>query len=390
MKNRRERLKQLALEHLTPAEAHELRLLSTAVLDAHAPQAVWLLHQRGVPIPAALGIGSSAKAFPVSVYGTIADPGTAQLFFRHGFRDTGFALKKYYDNGEWGLRCGMSLSYITWLHDHGVDALTFPIVTLPSGRGIFTAHTTFYSIGLAIDKVGCETMFADSFQIQWVRAALLRPDLKDDCQCACSAESCTPLKQLLRGLCHSGSWKFLELGYNRDHDVLERFLAFLELFDAHLDMRHHLAFLRFLTFQALEIPHTCCTLAPQYHRFSVEESQEMQSEHADELELLEELSRELETDMINKLQNPDREFGIIRSFWEDIWFLRMAAVRQQLDGDDLPVDQKQEAEKIGIVWDQVGEPAPPAPPVTEGLNPYHRETLDYWVYELERIEAECQ
>ena len=156
-------------------------------------------------------------------------------------------------------------------------------------------------------------------------------------------------------------------------------------FGDNLEVRHHTAMLRYLTFTALDIPHTCCE--PYYRRGSSkrsrQEAAEVEDEHAYELALLEELLREFEGEIVTAFQDPRQKIGGLVFFWERIWLSRMQGVLLRLKGSDLGMDERRGAEEIGVVWDRHQPPKEPD-------NPYERHTLDHWMLELEKIEAECQ
>jgi hypothetical protein len=373
LKDRRDRLKKLATDTLSTAEAQQLGLFGEAVLDFHTPQVVRLLQQRGVRIPEAL---EATESLP-SVYEGLRDPSDAEFFFRLGFRDTGLWLKKYNDKG-WGLPM-LPLPYIEWLDSHGVDALVVSIATFGNGNRLFTAHSTFHAIGRQMHSIGRGLDRTSPEWVQGLHNALLRPDLADGCRCRCSTESCTPLIYLIKGIyTHFSTWNYW--------DIIPRpFCLFLELFGGHLEIQHHRASLRFLTFSALGIQHTCCDPLRRY-RHSVDDPEEIEAEHAYELELLETLLEEFESEVIGILQDPDRGLDDLVDFWERTWLGRVLELQQHLDRNDVSDDERQRGEEIGVVWDQ---PSPPEPP-KRSSNPFDKKTLDHWVFELEKIEAECQ
>jgi hypothetical protein len=190
------------------------------------------------------------------------------------------------------------------------------------------------------------------------------------------------LTYFLKGIFHQRG--FLTFRWKRG---ILPFLAFIQLFGDFLEVRHHIASLRFLTFTALGIPHTCCDFSfwKQY-RCPAEDPEEIENEHAYELERLEQLLDEFESEVIEILQDPGRGLDDLKDFWTGTWCDRVREVRADLDRDHLSDAERKRAEEIGVVWDR---PPPPAPP-TRSLNPFGRNTLDYWVYELDKIEAECQ
>ena len=84
LKDRRQRLKKIALDNLPDVEVERLGLGGEAVLDASATQVVQLLEQRGVQIPSALIVGGPGKRVGKnvrSIYETINDLSVADIFY---------------------------------------------------------------------------------------------------------------------------------------------------------------------------------------------------------------------------------------------------------------------------------------------------------------------
>ncbi|KAH6838338.1 hypothetical protein B0I37DRAFT_316861 [Chaetomium sp. MPI-CAGE-AT-0009] len=381
LKNRRDRLKELAMANLCAEEKERLGIFGEAVLDFHAPEVVRLLQQRGVRIPEALDIGLSAIQFesPPSAYELLTDPSDAELFFQHGFRDTAIWLKEHVGNYWW--LPPLPLAYIEWLDTRGADALFVRIGSFGNGSHLFTAHSTFYNIARHLGYNLNDEL--DGVSREWVRGlhiALLRPDFADDCRCRCSTKSCTPLTYFLKGM-----FRYLEIRFNSEFGI-KPFLLFLGLFGNHLEVQHHTASLRFLTFVALGIPHTCCNINFGRYRCPPSDPEEIENEHAYELELLEWLLEEFESELIGILQDPGCGLDDLEDFWTGTWSNRVIEVRVHLDGSALSDAERERAEAIGVVWDQTSPPEPTR------LNPFDQRTqaLDHWINELEKIEAECQ
>ena len=272
----------------------------------------------------------------------------------------------------------LPMDYIEWLDNHGFDALSLRIRSFENGKGFFTAHLTLCRLGSLLHEPS--TTISPEWA-QKLQIALLSPGLADNCQCRCSTNSCTPLTFLLKGIItESHLWKisnlFLELRF---------FPAFLDIFGTRLDLRHHLASLRFLTFEALDIPHTCCGLF-LHDDYSAENVEEIQNEHEYELELLEELLEELEVQMLESLQNSDRGLDGLKEFWERTWIGRVIETRQHLDGSHLSGTERQQAEDIGVVWNKASFPTLSEASSENGDGPA---SLEFWVKRLEEIEAQC-
>jgi hypothetical protein len=396
MKDRRDRLKKLALDNLGTAEAELLKLSNGTVLDFHAPVAEQLLLQRSVHVPEALHVLQRLppgrqhwieviQRRQLSVYHEVDDPFIADLFFHNGFHDTSSWLKTEEGNSSL-LYC--PFAYIEWLDRHGVDALYRPMCRLENNRGIFSAHYTFYAIGRSLDRQvrfcppGVSPEWVQRFQV-----AFHRPELADNCRCKCSTESCTPLIWMLRGMVPSLPSLLRDDEWDHVDYVADCFGDFLKLFGAHLGMQHHLASLRWLTFAALGIPHTCCKVRRLgYHPYPKNEVEELEEEYADELALLEELLEEFEREVADIFGDPGKGLPDLLVFWRKAWASRIREERWRRSGDALSEGERRKGEDIGVVW---GGPQPAVEERSKESNPYPPSELLYWFYELEKIGAEC-
>lgn len=429
MKNRRERLKQLVLNKLPAKEIALLNLAPDRVLDSLAAQVIELLQDHGVQIPDALAVAVDPR--PSSVYEALEDPHNAGLFYRLGFRDTESWTKA--DAPELDtvrVFPGKDLEYLQWLATH--DAFSSQLKSFKLARDTFTVNYIFWRLG---NDLGCwsgswifkpmhpagsharsESSPLDG-RIAWVHqlnSAVLPARISDNCRCKCSLGGCTPLTSLLKGVPNLNDYAFGDRprliqndnfaentgrpgarvpedgNFSEDDPLLTvpaRLTEYFELFGADLEVKHHMAALRYVTFTALGIPHTCCDPdsweSPRAR--TPEEVAELEGDHAYELDLLDELLEELEGQVMAVLQDPKQGVeGVIR-FWNKTWVTRMSEVLNRLESDDLADDEKRGAEDIGVVWDR-----PKPPEVSEGPeNPYDEESPEYWMYELEKIKAEC-
>lgn len=266
VRNRRERLKRLALTTLASTEAECLGLSGDGVLDAHAVRAIQLLERRDIRVPDALHVFCPTPAAlrrrpwfsPLrSVYAVLTEPADADLFFRLGFRDVNICWEDY---GATSYLANSRLQYWVWLGKHGADILARQLKSFEPGSGrILTAHFIFWSIGKQIatgftrHDAGFMQPTISSLAERAKSTGVL--DTAGICQCECSPGGCTPLVYLLKailGLPVRGR----PLG---PHVWAEAFGRYLECAGHVLEPRHHAVALRFLTFQALQMRHTCCT-----------------------------------------------------------------------------------------------------------------------------------
>ncbi|CAH0017327.1 unnamed protein product [Clonostachys rhizophaga] len=404
MKARRDRLKRLAIDNLSTAELEQLDLSAEHVLDSLAPRAIQLLQNRGVSIPEALEIG------PLPVYRNLKNFQYAELFFRIGFHDT----DAWIDVEKASLESippqldsfsTQGPSYLLWLGAHGATSCQFK--SFDSPKNIFTALFLFFGIGPKIKKV-----FSSSWNLplgalplslearkDWFRtvnSAVLSADIHDECRCLCSPAGCTPITSLLKSAVEPASWKynFGNSGGAIVEEITQRpsisgmissFIHYLEDFWVHFEVRHYTEALRYLTFEILGIPHCCCQATAPV----CDSPDEIEDKHGYELALLEELMHEFGGKLTNVLQHPSLSIDHIIKFWTHTFVDRMVEVLDKLEGDNLTVDEKREAEEIGVVWKALG-PEPPEPPTPEILdNPYDKSTIDHWMYEVYKIEAAC-
>lgn len=287
-----------------------------------------------------------------------------------------------------GLEDLKDLSYLHWLVKHG--SISRQLESFKSEKGILMIHYIFLGIGgyvLSLDRRATSPFTAESCGVfppanckAWIHelnTAVLPAHDTDACHCKCSAVGCTPLTSLLKGMVWYG-WNMGDL-----LQLITPFTFYLKYFCDDLDVGHHTAALQYLTYTVLNIPHSCC----QPYRLSegrafYEKVEEIQDEYAYELALLEELLGEFESELVAILQNPEQGLVDLIDFWERTWVGRMTEVLERIEGSDLTDDERRGAEEIGVVWDKMG-PEPP-PEVEEDWT-----KLDYWMSELERIEAEC-
>lgn len=405
MKNRRDRLKMLALDNLPATEVEQLGLVFDRVLDSRASQVVHILQDCGVCIPGALSVTRTKE---LSVYHALCEPQDAELFFRVGFQDTDswHNCKNHAANLNDPPRMRQDLAYLHWLTKHG--AMSCQLKSFNPAMSISTANYFYWTLGqdLLVDRFirPNDEVFSRAARIAWVHelnAMVLSNNIADTCDCRCSGKGCTPFTSLFKGMpqFRRGSF-FFEIGVAKNSaakkteappTVIRHFTLFLKYFGSDLKVRHHTAALRYLTYTALGIPHTCCI---PYYKPSPESNQnaeELENEHAYELELLEKLICDFERQITAIFHDSDQGVLDLIDFWERTWTRRMWEILDCLEGDDLGDQERRKAEEIGVVWD---EPRPETPKMVSSPkvveNPYENNTLDHWMHELEKIEAECQ
>ncbi|KAF4449366.1 Ankyrin repeat-containing domain protein [Fusarium austroafricanum] len=402
--------------NLPITEVRRLGLDSENVLDSRALEVTKVLHDSGIPIPAALDVAEH-KFLPV--YRAIHYTSDAELFFRVGFRDTDSWCNTVLAELESYPSLEKSLQYLHWLSQHGGISYQF---SLASDKDIYTANLIFWKIGHTLKyyqpekcwrydqpyystngKSPLPPLLGD--HIAWIHelyTELLSTDLADTCRCRCSPGGCTPLTSFLKGITEYLAYVF-KPGHSPEHSVIEDenlllqliagFIPYIDNFSCYFKIKDHIAALQYLTYTALGIQHSCCGngsdsyMAEWGSSLSEDNSSDvdngLKDEQAYQLSLLEGLLPEFEGQIIEIVQDPNQGVADLITFWQQTWVGRMSEVLGSLEGSDLTVDERRSAEEIGVVWG----PVRPEPPKIIG-NPYERSTLDYWIYEINKIEAE--
>ena len=295
LKDRRQRLKEFALDSQLPdIMVERLRLRSEVVLDAAAPIVVQLLKQRGVQIPSALVVGGPmafGETAAWTVYDRINDPSVAEIFYRAGFRDTDV----WTASNE-----RTSMLYLKWLSDHGYDPLFSEIQSFEPGRALYTAHRTFGNMGYVTPYPKAFPWCESNPVLQnWTRelfTQVARTDLRDDCSCGCSPGGCSPLSSMLHSMAETTPMAWLIKGHFVS-EYIRGMLQQLESFETGLGIKLNSMFLRYITFEALDIPHTCCR-SPFRRRETdsdgIPDWIELEDEYKHELAFLNELILEFE------------------------------------------------------------------------------------------------
>lgn len=89
VRNRREKLKRLALQHFTYSEIDDFGLNNGNILDSQTTRVIERLQIRNVPVPTSLGVNypCPAEYHHVSLYQFLPRLRDAEIFFSLGFRD---------------------------------------------------------------------------------------------------------------------------------------------------------------------------------------------------------------------------------------------------------------------------------------------------------------
>ena len=180
---------------------------------------------------------------------------------------------------------------------------------------------------------------------------LLGSDSHDDCNCACSSSGCTPFTTLLKAINREAP----DYTSERKPSKFRRFVV------CYLESPGHPAssvlkrskvaeeVIRFETFEALQLSHTCCELDWHNMVIRLNTPEEVQEIYEEWEELL--LKHE---DLVSEFCHKFQELGgTIKSFLEGYWQTRMGEVLKE----ENPLDEEviRRLREIGVVLEEVSE-----------------------------------
>jgi hypothetical protein len=392
LKDRRVRLQHFALEKLSPEDCKLLGLSPGQIPDARANEIVEILQEKGWKIPEPLQIGTeqaprSTKhpSYWGSVYHFIDCTAVAEMLLALGFKD----FDSMDTDGMTPLSKAYSPEYALWLIDHGAKVAA-PLGNIGSKLNQTAVHRVAYQFGSYLfhswEEYKIWGKLAD--EARTVRKRLVdltcNMDTPDYCRCACSPQGCTPFTTILK----TG----LEAEYQyspttRRARMAELQKAFSQTTQAlPLDIfglpRILLASLRFLTFEALGIRHTCCSRYCKLRTSSFgdaydeEDLQELREEDSSLVEILEELMEEFET-----RYNPADEN--LLQFVGRYWTHRLEEVLEEMDACKLSDEQKRKLEEIGVnLYEDMEEM-----PRVEEIQMEEEKDPNYWIRIMDQIVA---
>ena len=270
MVQRSNRLRNLAIAHLSPRELDRLCISREdgpfQILDAYAAPTAKALENVGVKTPGAWKLDS--------VVGTVyhvykCSPELADRFWSSGFRDTNVHDKYGFTPLHKACRRGQ-LDMVNWLMSHGGDP-----TTVVGGHSL----NAFHLLLSGVKDLRFYALRDDSLTgVASRMGQLCGTSCYDGCRCACSPQGCTPTAILHRGA--TRRWR-------KKADLFSSWCRSLNLSPDATEICW-LEFARLETFERLGITHVCCKIG--YSAVSckpqdtIEEIQDEESEMIDQLE----------------------------------------------------------------------------------------------------------
>ncbi|KAF5703783.1 hypothetical protein FGLOB1_8886 [Fusarium globosum] len=388
---RRERLKELSYQCLSPAERNGLGIHQTRILDHNAARVQQQLEAQGCSVPTHLSVYEEVVG-PLcgyeSIYLLIFNGELAEFAHKLGF--------SYSDNDLADLMCRLASrlndgtyatdmlidnlfpsSYFCWMIDHGMRVaskvssgkLLNRQLEATAAHYFMASYGRFAGISLNI-PLDCPLSLA-AIEIVFSAAVV------DRCRCWCSPGGCTPVVKLLEEVWRR-RWS---PGKQSLSKATERLIYDLVSANCGKTSEYqwiHAAIIRYFTFSMLGLRHVCCSIiGNESGALPEEEFQEIEEEDSSLLRQFENLLTESE-------DGRRHQMGLEEFFkWMDTkWAPRMKEVRAELASERLTDEQLRGAESIGVVWRVYGPQ-----PEGKAWQPARWERRDVWDYmdELDKI-----
>lgn len=360
--DRRRQLHQLAME-VDPARWNGPCLPDpdSQLLNAQTSDVFHMLESLKVKIPVALRLAGAGDVYDLLFRTNFWTNKTvensleyAQMFWDAGFRE----VDEYVENVPSLARKWEFLVYFrelmtiedstkvlylsSWLVGKGAD------MSKPDFINGITPHTPAahfiarslmqFEHELWTEKMYFQTQ-AKTTAVENFIGSVLQEASCDLCICGCSRNSCTALIQMLKSSLVSGEVGDKKTPPKTSYHNRCQFYSWAnieERISLGLWDGFFLTIIRFETFTALELTHTCCTYqqgSSYFARYGEEDCAEIREEEDEDLQMLEELVAEFTRIYL------ERETSITR-FLQGYWRERMDEVLQRKDGVDLEAINK--------------------------------------------------
>lgn len=357
---RRRGMELLAISKLPAAEVQDLGLSRGRTLDRNTARVQHYLARR-CNIPRELlfyptNDVSKWLGCSESIYACIYDRDVAEHAISLGF-DFGTAFTDLFAQviqdvvsdrpSRHGVTYGHASfpTYVCWMIDRGADIFgTVPVGFVPgAAQKITWAHYLMASLGIA----RVQTPQLPRELPQGIAEVAARQGVLDGCKCWCSEHGCTPLVKFLEGL----GWRqipqrseLLDSYALRTSDTLGSLFPRCKDDGLACDWIYR-AVLRYITFCALGLRHTCCKLVHKssYSISDDEEIREIHEEDAAYIQILEELMSDFETEYENRTD--------LATFLTIIWVPKMKDISSKLNSIELTSEEIRSAETVGVIWE---------------------------------------
>ncbi|KAF5598039.1 hypothetical protein FPCIR_3312 [Fusarium pseudocircinatum] len=348
---RRQQLEQLAVSKLPATEVQALGLCRGWILDRNAFKVQCCLTAQSCSVPTYLKVHcdkqpAASQEAPKSIYTYILDRETAEYAFSLGFnRDTAFIdiFRRVTSNViQRGGRGWPSPWYVDWILGCGGDLTSTVLLDFMPGvvDGATWAHYLMSVLGYKARYYPYRLY--DNILPQSVANAAFSEVLGDDCRCHCSLQGCTPLIKFLEGLgCRRRfprTWFTLTEGIRSFVASIQALIAGEHVAQSWMPR----AVLRYATFCALGLRHTCCKHA-HGGLCSIMDSEEIDEIHEEDSATLQQLE-----DLVTYFGNGYESMTTLDVFLKQVWLPKMQEVYREMASYSITEEELRKAEDCGV------------------------------------------
>ncbi|KAF4442048.1 hypothetical protein FACUT_2271 [Fusarium acutatum] len=296
--------------------------------------------------PDAINTMDMSQETPKSVYTYILDRETAEYAFSLGFdRETAFidVFRRITNNViQRGGHGWPSPWYIDWMLQCGADlASTVPPDFVPGVVNPATwAHYLMSVLGYKARYYPYRLY--DNILPQSVANTAFSEVLGDDCRCHCSLQGCTPLIKFLEGL---GCRRRFPRTWFTLTEAIRSFVASIQALIAGEHVAQSWmprAVLRYATFCALGLRHTCCKHAHGGYCSSMD-SEEIDEIHEEDSATLQQLE-----DLVTHFGNGYGSMTTLDAFLKEVWLPKMQEVYREMVSYHITEEELRKAEDCGV------------------------------------------
>ncbi|OTA95935.1 hypothetical protein M434DRAFT_377575 [Hypoxylon sp. CO27-5] len=357
----REKLMQLAESHLRVDEKRQIDLSNSLVLDSLAPNVIQNLEAKGISPFSELQLNPndyrlsppSNTTGSKSIYHQIRDTYVANIAFDLGFRD----IDASYNGRSPIMSQHLSLDYSEWLLIHGANSMNLvPWGDVSLSEKHSSSKLPQWTVAHHLmAKAGAHCSMYGNDDIPIITSLINRFSgfqIGDNCECGCCdlEEGCSPLAVFLSA-------------YSVEHDRQKKeckripalstriceHVSLLEM-DGACSPTTTNAVIRALTFEELELRHTCCAkISPggDLKTYS-EDFCHIRDEDESLLEELEELVAEFKGEY-------QSQGHTLSSFLEGYWTERMEKIKWEKEANRLSRSQLEATADLGVKFSEATE-----------------------------------
>ncbi|CAH0036396.1 unnamed protein product [Clonostachys solani] len=363
VKLQREALKALALKHLSQRDIIRYDLLKDSILDAQAGAVTAKLHELGVPVSEVLYVPLDYQSVHRNLRTQPKYRDCLEYLWQMGFRD----IDSVSMSGACLPHIDISFASVSWYIRHGVDLNMseniLQVDEFSDTNTILSSHITSWKLA----AVFCSSRCNLNPEAVDVLREICGWTALDSCRCQCSPLGCSSFKVFFH---HVASIIRLNHGKNASKKRWPFLPSLNEIFNT-----QRLQIIRLMTFQELDIPHTCCTKDKMwFSSVDLDEAEEINEEYGLLIDQLNSLMDQFEDVM-------EQESYPIGDFINNHWAQKMEEVKRSQADIVLTGAELDAAREIGVTWSPV--PAEETDVLTTEVS--MNKKLQWWLNQMDSL-----